>query len=85
MFPTRSVGCASLPVVDDSIPSIHMARLYTPAPATRCFSQAAYPGRRQRRGFRLQYGDVIAVEIQNLVQAKRLAIDLQETNLIAWL
>jgi hypothetical protein len=31
------------------------------------------------------WGNVIAVEIQNLIQAKRLAIDLQETNLIAWL
>ncbi|SXP67964.1 Uncharacterised protein [Klebsiella pneumoniae] len=35
--------------------------------------------------FGCSMGNVIAVEIQNLIQAKRLAIDLQETNLIAWL
>jgi hypothetical protein len=61
-----------------------MARLYIPPLPPDAFRRQLIIAA-SGEDFGCSMGDVIAVEIQNLVQAKRTAIDLQETNLIAWL
>ena len=75
--PLPAALAASLPVVDDSIPSISHGRGFIPRPCHQMLFAGSLSGvAASGEDFGCSMGNVIAVEIQNLIRAKT-AIDLE--------